>query len=320
MAPETVFVAGATGLVGKPLIHRLVDRGHHVRALVRNDSSATLMLSMGAEPVLGDLAAPGPWQDHLGDCTSVIDASQARTPGRLTTRRAIRLGRERVHFTQNLLEAIRNGHAPLGTYVWLTGLDDLVPGPDRFVDETSPITVRPHGFGRLGSQIRPVLEAAGHSWGLPLVALHMGLIYGTVGWFPEYLRRIERGRFAMVGDPQNWIPLVSAGDVARAIVAVVEKRPVGRRYVVVDDTPARQAEFVQFLAEQLHAPVPRRHVPLWVAGLVVGRAAAETAAANVRGRNARIKADLDVAFEFPSYRDGVPPLITEYQSPSPPNP
>ena len=312
MPPETVFVAGATGLVGKPLIHRLVDRGHHVRALVRNDPSATLMLSMGAEPVLGDLAAPGPWQDHLGDCTSVIDASQARPHGRLTVRRAVRAGQDRTRFTQNLLDAIQNGHSPIGSYVWLTGLDELVPGPDRYVDETSPVTVRPRGFGRIAVQIRPVLEAAHHTWGLPLITLHMGLIYGSVGWFPDYLRRIQRRRFAMVGDPQNLIPLVSAHDVARAIVAAVEQRPVGRRYVVVDDAPAHQAEFVAFLAEHLHVPVPRRHVPPWLAGLIVGRAAAETAAANVRGRNARLKSELGVQLEFPSYRDGAPPLISEY--------
>ncbi len=314
MTAETVFVAGATGLVGKPLIHRLVDRGHHVRALVRNDPSATLMLSMGAEPVLGDLAAPGPWQDHLGDCTSVIDASQARPHGRLTAGRANRAGRDRVRFTQNLLEAIRNGHSPLGSYVWLTGLDELVPGPDRFVDETSPINVRPRGFGRIGSQIRPVLEAAHQSWGLPLVALHMGLIYGSVGWFPDYLRRLQRRRFALVGDAQTFVPLVSAADVARTIVAAVEKRPAGRRYVVVDDEPARQGEFVRFLAERLGVPAPQRQFPLWLAGLIVGRAAVETAASNVRGRNARVKSELDVQLEFPSYREGTPPLVEEFVS------
>ncbi|MGC2288781.1 MAG: NAD-dependent epimerase/dehydratase family protein [Thermoplasmata archaeon] len=319
MAPETVFVAGATGLVGKPLIRRLVDRGHHVRALVRNDPSATTVLAMGAEPVLGDLGTPGPWQDHLGDCTSVVDASQSRPQGRLTTRRAVRAGRERVRFTQNLFTAIQNGHSPLGSYVWLTGLDELVPSTDRFVDETSPITIHPYGFGRIGSQIRPVVEAASHSWGLPLISLHMGLIYGSDGWFPDYLRRIQRGRFALVGDGQNFISLVSVHDVARAIVAAVEQRPAGQRFVVVDDSPVRQAEFVRLVAERLGVPTPRRKVPLWLAGLVVGRAAAETAASNVRGRNGRMKSVLGVTLEFPSYREGIPPLVNEYLEASRPH-
>jgi nucleoside-diphosphate-sugar epimerase len=312
LAPETVFVAGATGLVGKPLIRRLVDRGHHVRALVRNDSSATRALSMGAEPVLGDLGTPGPWQDHLGDCTSVVDASQTRPPGRFTIRRAVTAGRVRVQFTQNLFTAIQQGHSPIGSYVWLTGLDELVPSTDGFVDETSPLTIRPRGYGWIGSQIRPVVEAAHHSWGLPLVSLHMGLIYGSEGWFPDYLRRIHRGRFALVGDGQNYTSLVSVQDVAQAIVAAVERRPVGRRFVVVDDEPVPQAAFVRFLAEGLRVPVPRLKVPVWVAGLVVGRAAAETAAANVRGRNDRMKKELDVKLEFPTYREGAPPLMAEY--------
>ena len=312
MAPEIVFVAGATGLVGKPLIRRLVDRGHHVRALVRNDSSATMVLSMGAEPVLGDLGVPGPWQDHLGDCTSVVDASQVRPGGRLTARKAAAAGRARVRFTQNLFSAIQGGHSPLGSYVWLTGLDELVPGADHTVDETSPITIRPRGFGRIGSQIRPVVEAAHHSWGLPLVSLHMGLIYGSEGWFPDYLRRIQRGRFALIGDGKNHVSLISVHDVARAIVASVEKRPSGRRFVVVDDEPVRQADLVRFLAEGLDVPVPRRHVPIWLAGLVVGRTPAESAAADVRGSNERMKKELDVELEFPTYREGAPPLMAEY--------
>jgi nucleoside-diphosphate-sugar epimerase len=316
VAPESVFVAGATGLVGKPLIRRLVDRGHHVRALVRNDSSATAVLGMGAEPVLGDLAVPGPWQDHLGDCTSVIDASQSRPPGRLTALRAKAAGRTRVQFTQNLFTAIQNGHSPLGSYLWLTGLDELVPAVDGTVDENSPLTIRPRGFGRIGSQIRPVVEAAHHSWGLPLISLHMGLIYANEGWFPDYLRRIQRRRFALVGDGQNFVSLVSVQDVAQAIVAAVERRPTGRRFVVVDDEPVHQADFVRFLAEGLGAPVPRRKVPLWLAGLVVGRAAAETAAANIRGSNERMKSELGVRLESPTYREGIPPLIAEFASAS----
>jgi nucleoside-diphosphate-sugar epimerase len=262
--------------------------------------------------VLGDLGVPGPWQDHLGDCTSVVDASQSRPRGRLTARRAVAAGRERVRFTQNLFTAIRNGHSPLSSYVWLTGLDELVPSPERFVDETSPLTIRPRGFGRIGSQVRPLVEAAHHSWGLPLVTLHMGLVYGSEGWFPDYLRRIQRRRFALVGNGQNFVSLIAVQDVARTIVAVVEQKPAGRRFVVVDDEPVRQVDFVTFLAKGLNAPVPRRRVPIWLAGLVVGRAAAETAAADVRGKNERIKVDLDVHLEFPTYREGIPPLVAEY--------
>jgi nucleoside-diphosphate-sugar epimerase len=312
VSPETVFVAGATGLVGKALVRRLVDRGHPVRALVRNDASATTILQMGAEPVLGDLGTPGPWQDHLGDCTSVVDASQSRPGGRLTLRRAVVAGRKRVQFTENLLTAIRNGHAPLATYVWLTGLDELVPTAERWVDEESPLTTRPRGFARIGSQIRPVLEAARQSWGLPLVSFHIGLIYGSEGWFPEYLRRIHRQRFALVGDGRNFVSLVSVPDVAQAIVGAVERHAAGRRFIVADDEPVRQSEFVAALANGLGVPIPHRTVPVWLAGFVVGRAAAETAASDVKARNDRMKAELGVQLQFPSYREGLPPLVRAY--------
>lgn len=53
MSPaRTVFVTGGTGYLGRPLIGRLLERGHMVRALVRPGSEAKL--PPGCEVVVGD--------------------------------------------------------------------------------------------------------------------------------------------------------------------------------------------------------------------------------------------------------------------------
>jgi uncharacterized protein YbjT (DUF2867 family) len=49
---RTVFVTGATGYLGRPLVERLLERGHHVRALVRAASASKLPSNV--EPVIGD--------------------------------------------------------------------------------------------------------------------------------------------------------------------------------------------------------------------------------------------------------------------------
>ena len=51
----TIFVTGGTGVVGRPLVQRLVADGSIVRALVRSDESAVWVASVGADPIRGDL-------------------------------------------------------------------------------------------------------------------------------------------------------------------------------------------------------------------------------------------------------------------------
>jgi len=58
LTKRCVFVTGATGYLGRPLVERLLERGHTVRALVRATSASRL--PPGAEPVIGDaLDGPG---------------------------------------------------------------------------------------------------------------------------------------------------------------------------------------------------------------------------------------------------------------------
>ena len=51
----TVFITGGTGVVGRPLLQRLVADGSNVRALARTDESAAWISSIGADPVHGDI-------------------------------------------------------------------------------------------------------------------------------------------------------------------------------------------------------------------------------------------------------------------------
>ena len=50
-----VFVAGASGAIGKRLVPQLVDRGHEVVGAFRNPEHAERVKAMGAKPVILDL-------------------------------------------------------------------------------------------------------------------------------------------------------------------------------------------------------------------------------------------------------------------------
>ena len=49
-----VFVAGATGAIGKRLLPQLVDAGHEVVAMTRHQDMAGTIYDLGAVPVIGD--------------------------------------------------------------------------------------------------------------------------------------------------------------------------------------------------------------------------------------------------------------------------
>ena len=51
----TVFVTGATGVLGRGAVKLLIADGHRVRALARNPERAELVTAMGAEPIVGDI-------------------------------------------------------------------------------------------------------------------------------------------------------------------------------------------------------------------------------------------------------------------------
>src|SRR6478735_7934295 len=49
-----VFVAGATGAIGRQLVPRLVVAGHEVHGMTRSESKQALLDELGAVPVVAD--------------------------------------------------------------------------------------------------------------------------------------------------------------------------------------------------------------------------------------------------------------------------
>lgn len=306
MTPETVLVVGSTGLVGGAASRALATRGHLVRALVRRPEAAQQFADPRITPVVGDLLGQGDWGSALDGVTAIVDATQVRLPGRLTVSVARRAADDRRRMVSFLLSKVRAQSATLRCYVALSGLEDYVPTGDAWFDESTPQTATPFGYSHLSVQSRALLAAARREWGLPLVTLRMGLIYGPTGWFPEFATRIRRGRGVLVGRGTNFSSLVSATDVGEGIRAAVERAPRGEEFLVVDDEPMPQYAWQAALAGALGMPPVRRRIPFWLASFVAGRVNAETFASSRRARNLRAKERLGLELTYPTVREGFP--------------
>jgi uncharacterized protein (TIGR01777 family) len=137
-----VFITGATGLIGKRLVRRLVERGHEPVVLSRRPAAGDVFGSPVGF-VQGDPTQPGPWQDRAADCDAIINlAGEGIFNERWSTEFKARLHDSRVKSTENCVAAItRNPTRPDGTpKVLVNGSAIGYYGPhgDEPLDESSP--------------------------------------------------------------------------------------------------------------------------------------------------------------------------------------
>lgn len=73
-----IFLAGATGVIGRPLVPALIAGGHHVIGMTRSREKVDALRAVGAEPVVADAL----------DAEAVMDAvGRARTPSSISSPR-----------------------------------------------------------------------------------------------------------------------------------------------------------------------------------------------------------------------------------------
>jgi 2-alkyl-3-oxoalkanoate reductase len=313
-----VFVAGATGVLGRELVPHLVAQGHEVVGMTRTASKQDLVRSLGARPVVADAldpdavaqavasAEPEVIVHQLTALSGPMSMREARHPDRSSA--AIMTNRLRTEGTDHLLAAGRAVGAQrfvaqsFGAFRWArTG------GP--VLTEADPLDPDPPGA------LRPVVEALLHleqavttiEWGEGL-ALRYGGFYGPgtgISLAPDAVMAapIRKRRFPIVGDGGGVWSHIHIEDAAAATAIAVERGRPGI-YYIVDDEPAPVREWLPVAASALGAKPPRR-VPRWLGRLAAGEMAT-VMMTDVRGAsNEKAKRELGWQLRYPSWRQGL---------------
>jgi nucleoside-diphosphate-sugar epimerase len=142
-------------------------------------------------------------------------------------------------------------------------------------DESAPLRDEPNPYSRSKVAGERLLERMIREEGAPVTIVRPGWIYGPGdrASFARLARMIETGRMIMIGDGDNHLPLIYARDAARGVLLAAEAdRAAGRSYLLVNDEPVTQRDFIGAIAAELDAPTPTRHVPYEV-GLGLGAVA-----------------------------------------------
>ncbi len=303
-----VFVAGASGAMGRPLVRQLVAAGHEVTGTTRREERAAGIRAAGATAALCDVFDSDALARAVAEAEpEVVVHALTALPDRIEWKArqdpVAATNRLREEGTRNLIGAARAAGVRRVVAESVAFLYE--PSGDWVKDEDAPLfTGAPGRFGKAVAALADLERQVLGDDGIEGLVLRFGWFYGPGTSYAAdraVAEDFHRRRFPIVGKGSGVFSFAHVEDVAGATVAAIESDAVGVLNVV-DDEPAPQREWAPVYADAVGAKKPRR-VPLWLAKLIAGPVALN--AVELRGAsNARAKRELGWEPRFPSWRQG----------------
>jgi nucleoside-diphosphate-sugar epimerase len=302
-----VFLAGATGVIGRRLVPMLLAEGHQVTGMTKTPAKLTALREQGAEAVLADaLDAEAVRAAVMQARPDAVIHQVTSIPARINPRRMERdfAGNDRLRAdgTRNLVQAAQEAGA--GRIVAQSIAFAYAPGPAGTVHrESDPLFLdSPMPFRRSVEALRELERAVLGAGG---IVLRYGYFYGPgsgISASGSIGQDVARRRLPVVGDGAGVWSFVHVDDAARATVLALSRGASGA-YNIVDDQPAPVAEWLPALAQALGARAPRR-VPALLARLAAGSYGVQTMTRAQGASNELARRELGWTPDRPSWREG----------------
>lgn len=302
-----VFVAGASGAIGKPLMRQLVAAGHEVTGTTRREDRAAEIREAGATAVVCDVfdqaglaaavAAAGP-EVVVNQLTSLPEDYNPRSIDYEPTNRV------REEGGANLMQAALAGGAR--RYVTQSIAFIYAPEGDRVKDEGArPFEDAPPPFDKGARAILAHEREVLGTDGIDGLVLRYGQFYGPGTYYASsgsIAKQVAKRMLPIVGPGTGTASFIHVDDAAGATVAALDRGAPGI-YNITDDDPAPMTEWLPVFAAAIGAKPPR-HVPTWLARLLGGKMAVQFGV-HLRGAsNAKAKRELGWSPRYPSWREG----------------
>jgi len=260
----TIFVTGATGVLGQPVIRGLIEKGHMVRALCRSSANRETLNRMGAIAEEVDLYDVSALADVFGDCHTVLHlatrippAKEMRKPDawhendriRRNGTAAIVAAAEAAGTIETLLYPSVSFFYGNGGSAWMDATNAECE-PASFLRSTLDAEACVHAFSEGGTHRRGIV-------------LRFGGFYGPPSRESvQMLDLARRGLFMPVAEPEAYRSMIWIDDAARAVLDAVEEAPAGT-YDVVEDAPSTQRQSAMALGVAV-GRAGLRSMPRWL--------------------------------------------------------
>lgn len=305
-----IFLAGATGALGRCLVPLMVAKGYQVIAMTRSAEKAEALRNAGTEPVVADgLDREAVLRVVAGSKPELVIHQMTSLTGVMSFKKLdeefVATNRLRTTGTDILLEAARAAGARRFIAQSYGGWPyERAGGPAKTEEE--PLDPHPPAaMTQTLAAIRHLESAVLSAPGLEGIVLRYGSFYGPGTYVAEdgfILELVRRRKLPIIGNGAGVWSFLHVDDAAGATTAAIERGAPGI-YNVADDEPAPVAVWLPELAKILGAKPPR-HIPVWLGRLAAGEPGVSMFT-RIRGAvNAKAKRELAWRLLYPSWREG----------------
>jgi nucleoside-diphosphate-sugar epimerase len=303
-----VFIAGATGAIGRQLVPLLVREGHNVTGMTRSPVRADWLRAVGATACMLDVF------DHAALAEAVAAAAPdvvvhelTALPARLNPRDPevfTATNRLRTEGTRHLLAAARAAGARRIIAESISFL--TAPQGPSVLDETAPPYLQaPAPFGEAIAAALDLEQQVTEAEGIEGVVLRYGALYGPGTAYAgdgSTATDVRRRRYPIVGSGAGVFSFLHVSDAAAVTARALERAAPGI-YNAVDDEPAPMRAWLPVYANALGAPPPLR-MPRMLVRALAGDLAVYFTTAQRGASNAKARRALDWAPRYASWREG----------------
>ena len=276
-----ILVVGSTGVVGRHVVPRLLERGHQVRTVARKPEQVKQLQRLGVDAALGDILDTESLMRAATGCEVALHLATAipKPGGAQDWAPNDRIRREG---TTNLLTACQQHgvrryiqQSTCFLYQYQSGI---------FADETTPLV--PNPFLQSTLDMEELVQTSPLAWSI----LRGGFFYGPNTFEDAWRDALRQGTLSLPGDGNAQLSLIHQVDMATAVVLAAEKASARSIYNVVDDHPVTYKELFDYMAVLAGSPSPASGRPMFLPPFAC--------------RNDRLKT-LGWTPAYPSYRSGL---------------
>src|SRR5258706_1210004 len=307
-----VFIAGASGVLGRRLVRQFVARGHSVIGLARSPKSESAVSEAGAEPRHADLFDAESLSKAAEGCDTVIHAATA-IPAKQKPAPADWAMND--HIRRKGTRCLTEAAARIGARTYLQQSITWIARPkdDSPFDEDSPLVPDPAIQSAIDAET--IAREAGSLDGFTVAILRGGYFYDSESAHTRMIADgLRKRQMRIIGTGDAAWAMIHTDDATSAFVAVAEQ-PKNGVWHVVDNELVTVRAFLSEFAARLGAPPPRR-IPVWLAKWLAGEQAVAYFTRSTRTTNARLRRDFAWTPRYPTYREGLDQIVAAWKAES----